>query len=182
MPALMRYRLVLVLGLVAALALFGACGKEIGDGCVINTDCSPNGDRLCDPSSIGGYCTIVGCDIDLAGCPSEAACVRFFTGSFSNKECDHDPGNPADPPKGECSLDELCAIDDHCVARSSEIRYCMRKCGSDGDCRGDENDDGVSDYECRDLEKMRLHGGEPILAPGVVVDSRAPKFCAAAPP
>jgi hypothetical protein len=176
MPALMRYRLVLVLGLLAVLAVFGACGKEIGDGCVIGTDCSPNGDRFCDPASIGGYCTIQGCDLSVATCPGESVCIRFFTGSFSNKECDHTQ------PGDGCSLDELCALDDHCVARSSEVRFCMRTCGSDGDCRGDENDDGKPDYECRDLDKMKLHGGEPVLDPGKVVDDKSPKFCAAAPP
>ena len=58
----------------------------------------------------------------------------------------------------------------------------MRKCGSNGDCRGDENDDGKSDYECRDLDAMKLHGGEPVLNPDEVVDERSPKFCAASPP
>jgi hypothetical protein len=182
MPALMRYRLVLVLSLVAVLAVFGACGKEIGDGCIISTDCSPNGDRVCDPSSFGGYCTIQGCDVST--CPGESACIRFFTGSFSNKECDHDPEHPADdskPPR-VCSLDELCALNDHCVARSSEVRFCMRKCGSSSDCRDDAYDSGARAYECRDLDQMKLHGGEPVLDPGEVVDDRAPKFCAAAPP
>jgi hypothetical protein len=174
MPALMRFRFVLVSSLLAVLAVVGACGKEIGDACVISTDCDPNGERLCDPASIGGYCTIQGCDVST--CPGESVCIRFFSGGFSNKECNHtNPGNA-------CSFDELCALDDHCVARSSEVRFCMRKCGSNDDCRGDENDDGISDYECRDLDKMVLHGGEPVLDPGEVVDARAPKFCAAAPP
>jgi hypothetical protein len=171
----MRSRLVPLLVVVA----FGACGKEIGDACVIAQDCSPNGDRICidvvqtSAGTTEGYCTIRGCDYST--CPDEAVCVRFFTGSFSNKPCDFDPAHPDDPqnPKPLCSLDEVCALNGYCVARSSEIRYCMRTCGSDGDCR-----DG---YECRDLEKMKADGGEPVLAPGVVVDADAPKFCAAAP-
>jgi hypothetical protein len=154
----------LVLGALAALASVQVgCGKEIGDGCTLSSDCSPNGDRLCDPepSSPGGYCTVLGCD--QSTCPGEAACIRFFTGSFTNKPC----------AQG-CSLDELCSVSGKCVARSSEIRYCMRTCGNDGDCR-----DG---YECRDLDKMMQHGGEPVLAPGVPVDAaHAPKFCAVAP-
>lgn len=175
----MRYRLVPLLNLVTVLAVLGACGKEIGDACVIGVDCSPNGDRLCDPSSIGGYCTIQGCDVTT--CPGESVCVRFFTGSFTNKTCDHTVAS--DPAaKTGCSDDELCSLDDHCVPRSSEVRFCMRKCSSNDDCRGDENDDGKSDYECRDLEKMKAHGGEPVLPPDEVVDQRAPKFCAAAPP
>ncbi len=166
----MRYRFVMVL-LVLAGGFVGACGKEIGDACIIASDCSQNGDRICDPSSDDGYCTIQGCD--LSTCPGESACIRFFTGTFANKPCDHDPANPADPANPlTCSLDELCALDDHCVPRSSEVRYCMRTCGSDGDCR--------DNYECRDIERMKAHGGEPVLAPGLVVDDNSPKFCAQA--
>jgi hypothetical protein len=221
MPALMAYRLVPLL-LVVVLA--GACGKEIGDACAIASDCSPNGDRLCDPDSSSpvGYCTIMGCDYST--CPGEAACIRFFTGSFANRVCDParlpnalkapgemcmanaecsgnicnilPPPQSGEPPPGmcapctqdqqcasfcnlatgncdECSLDETCALEGQCVPRSSEVRYCMRTCDSDGDCR-----DG---YECRDLEKMKAHGGEPLLAPGVPIDAHAPKFCAAKP-
>jgi hypothetical protein len=151
-----------VLALVAA-ALATGCGKEIGDSCVVDSDCSPNGDRKCIDQSNDGYCTIQGCDYST--CPEEAACVRFFTGSFENRDCD---------TTADCSLDELCNLNHKCVARSSEIRFCMKTCDSDGDCR-----DG---YECRDLEKMRLHGGEPVLESGTPIDDNAPKFCAVAPP
>ena len=180
MPALMRTRLVLLPGLVAALTLSGACGKEIGDACVFAADCSPDGDRICDLASIDGYCTVQGCDVDT--CPGDSVCVRFFTGSFSNKECDYDTRDLDPGAVRVCSLDELCALSGHCVARSSEVRFCMRTCGSDGDCRGDSNDDGRVDYECRNLDRMIEHGGEPVLGPGAVVDDRAPKFCASAPP
>jgi hypothetical protein len=166
MRALMAYRLVFV-ALASILGVLGASGKEIGDACVTAADCDPNGARQCDPegSSPGGYCTILGCDYST--CPDNSACIRFFTGNFTNKGC----GMPKDPP---CSLDELCSINNHCVPRSSEVRYCMRTCGSNGDCR-----DG---YECRDFAQMKDHGGEPVLAPGVVLDeAHAPKFCAVAP-
>jgi hypothetical protein len=149
---------------VALLLVLVGCGKEIGDACVISTDCSPNGDRVCDNSSKGGYCTVIGCDYST--CPEEAVCVRFFTGNFSNKNCS--PMQPTD-----CSLDELCSLDGHCVPRSSEVRFCMKKCSSSGDCR-----DG---YECRDITLMMEHGGEPVLAPGNEVDASSPKFCAPAP-
>ena len=166
----MGYRLVplLLLAIVA-----GACGKEIGDSCVISTDCDPNGGRICDALSKDGYCTIQGCDYST--CPDEATCVQFFTGSFSNKACNHAEQPDQCNPQTEscCSLDELCAVDDHCVPASSEVRFCMRKCNSDGDCR-----DG---YECRDLQKMKDHGGEPVPAPGALVDDHSPKFCAMKP-
>jgi hypothetical protein len=178
----MAHRFVMFLFLAGLAAGAGACGKEIGDDCQFHVDCSPNGDRICDFASEGGYCTIQGCD--YATCPEEAVCVQFFAGGFSNKSCDPaataedcliEDENP-DPNLARrcCSLDELCAVDGQCVPRSSETRFCMRKCGGDGDCR-----DG---YECRDLEKMIEHGGQPLLAPGVLVDDSAPRFCAAAVP
>lgn len=147
--------------LVSALVITG-CGKEIGDSCIISSDCDPNGQRYCDSSSKEGYCTIQGCDYDT--CPEEAACIRFFTGNFENRPC-------ADV--SECTLDELCSLEGHCVPRSSEVRWCMRKCDGNSDCR-----DG---YECRNLDLMIEHGGEPVLAPGMPIDSKAPKFCAPAP-
>lgn len=153
-------RSLLVLGLLAA-----GCGKEIGDACIVSSDCSPNGDRQCDVSTKGGYCTIQGCDFDT--CPSEAACVRFFTGSFANRPCDPTTENIS---TDDCNLDELCSLVGQCVPRSSEVRFCMLKCGSAGDCR-----DG---YECRTLELMIMHGGEPVLAPGLAIDETSPKFCA----
>ncbi len=146
--------------IVALLA--AGCGKEIGDECVIASDCDPNGTRSCDSSSTGGYCTIQGCD--YATCPEEAACIRFFTGHFENRPCEDG---------SQCTLDELCSLEGHCVPRSSEVRYCMRTCESDDDCR--------DNYECRDIERMKINGGEPVLAPGTPVDSSAPKFCAPAP-
>ncbi|HWO19514.1 MAG TPA: hypothetical protein VNO30_12090 [Kofleriaceae bacterium] len=159
-----------LLVLCAALGGLGAlgCGKEIGDECLIGSDCSPNGDRQCDSSSKGGYCTVQGCDVST--CPEEAVCVRFFTGSFTNKPCDpvtEDAGADA------CSLDELCSLAGNCVPRSSEIRFCMRTCESDDDCRGG--------YECRGLEEMKAHGGEPVLELGRTIDASVPRFCAAAP-
>jgi hypothetical protein len=169
MPALMRtprrpapLLLLLLLGM--------GCGKEIGDPCVAASDCSPNGDRQCDRLSTGGYCTIQGCDYDT--CPEEAACIRFFTGSFSNLPCDPDAEDRL-PGVDACSPDELCSLVGNCVPRSSEVRFCMKTCDSDGDCR-----DG---YECRDLAKMKEHGGQPVLAPGSAIDESSPKFCATAP-
>lgn len=156
-----------VVSLLLVLA-FG-CGQEIGDECITGIDCSTEGTRVCDTSQRGGYCTIQGCDYST--CPSEAACIRFFMGSFANRPCDPvAEDNTAD----QCSIDELCTLAGQCVPRSSEVRYCMKKCDSGGDCR-----DG---YECRDLSLMKAHGGEPVLEPGSAIDDSSPNFCAAAPP
>lgn len=155
--------------LAAALAVATiGCGKEIGDACIVSSDCSTAGDRVCDLASPSGYCTIQGCD--YATCPSEATCVRFFTGDFNNRTCDP---TTEDVSTDDCSEDELCALAGHCVARSSESRFCMKTCNDNSDCR--------SGYECRTLELMKSHGGQPVLAPGVAIDDKAPKFCATSP-
>lgn len=147
----------MLLALVAA-----GCGKEIGDDCVVSSDCSPNGDRVCDISSPGGYCTIQGCDFDT--CPEESVCVRFFTGNFSNRTCVRET---EDVSSDDCTFDEVCSLAGFCVSRSSELRYCMRTCGSADDCR--------DNYECRDEALMRDHGGEPVVQSGEL-----PNFCAPA--
>lgn len=151
------------LSLVCCVVLAAGCGQQIGDSCIVSSDCAYDGSRVCDNSEQDGYCTIQGCDYDT--CPEEAVCVRFFSGGFANKPC----GVQAD-----CSLDELCSLESQCVPRLAETRYCMKKCGQTSDCRGG--------YECRDFTLMKIHGGEPVLAPGDVVDqSSAPAFCATAP-
>jgi hypothetical protein len=157
MPAVMRKSLIPLV-----LALAAGCGQEIGDSCVLSTDCSTDGTRTCDSSTEGGYCTILGCDYNT--CPDEAICVAFFSGGFVNKPCE---------VQTDCSLDELCALDGHCVPRKSEQRNCMRTCESNDDCR-----DG---YECRDIPLMIEHGGQPVLGPGLEIGDNTPKFCAAAP-
>jgi hypothetical protein len=164
----MRRLMIRLLILVALVAATG-CGKQIGDACIVSSDCSTDGTRQCDSSQFEGYCTIMGCDYST--CPQEAACIRFFMGSFANKPCDPTTENIS---TDDCSLDELCSLEGQCVPRAAEVRYCMLKCDTSSDCRGG--------YECRDLPLMEAHGGEPVLAPGVVVDSSAPKFCAEAPP
>jgi hypothetical protein len=154
----MRFALLLVL-------VVSACGKEIGDECIVSSDCSPTGTRQCDTSTKGGYCTVQGCDFDT--CPEESNCVRFFTGHFTNKPCDPITENIE---TDDCNLDELCSLVGACVPRSSEVRFCMRRCDSQDDCR-----DG---YECRNEQLMIEHGGEPVLPPGQSFADGVPKFCA----
>jgi hypothetical protein len=145
------------------------CGNEIGDSCGISSDCSPNGDRICDIQSPGGYCTIQGCDHD--SCPEESICVRFFTVAQTNLPCDP---SVDDPQAAGCTVDEFCTLAGYCVPATAEQRYCMRTCGDTGDCR-----DG---YECRDMALMVEHGGEPVLDPDRDPPAELPAFCAAAPP
>src|SRR5689334_22343923 len=142
MPPALRFSILLALAVASS-----ACGKDIGDACIVSSDCDPNGMRQCDLASPGGYCTIQGCDYNT--CP-DSACIRFFTGSFANLTCDP---VAEDVTEDKCSEDELCALAGHCVPRSSEVRFCMKTCGDNSDCR--------SGYECRTLELMKSHGGEP---------------------
>jgi hypothetical protein len=155
-----------------AAGLAAGCGSEIGDSCVVGTDCSPQGDRFCDTSQHSGYCTVVGCDYDT--CPDEAVCVRFFVGELSNKVCDPATEDlPSSAGTDDCSVDELCTLRGRCVPRSAEARYCMRKCDGAGDCR--------TRYECRDRALMEAHGGEPVLPPGERPVGELQAFCAQAP-
>jgi hypothetical protein len=149
----------LLLGLGALTAL-GACGHSVGDSCLLSTDCSAAGDRTCDLSQPGGYCTIEGCDDK--SCPSEAICVRFFPIEFLSKPCTLDKA-------GDCDASEICICNPSgdnprdtmmcdaggaglCAARDSERRLCVKSCKNNGDCR-----DG---YVCR---QGGAHGSVPLL-------------------
>lgn len=151
-----RARAILIcLALAAA-----ACGHNIGDSCSVSTDCAPDGTRVCDTFSPGGYCTIQGCDYGT--CPSEAVCVRFFPGLEHTKAC---------TTSGDCSIDELCTVGGQCAPRSIELRFCMMTCGSGSDCR--------SGYECRTLQLMKTHGGEPVPDPSSLTSTVPDQaFCA----
>ncbi|HKO89539.1 MAG TPA: hypothetical protein VJU61_00210 [Polyangiaceae bacterium] len=69
----------------AAALLLVACQPEIGDSCSNASDCSQQGERTCDVTQPGGYCTIFGCDVDA--CPEEAACIGFQSVVSIAPEC-----------------------------------------------------------------------------------------------
>jgi hypothetical protein len=147
---------------VALAATTAACGNKIGDSCSISSDCATEGGRICDTSSPGGYCTIPGCD--LGTCPSESECVQFWSIINVDKTCT----GPDD-----CTVDEVCTVGGYCAARDSEVRFCMLSCSSQSDCR--------AGYECRDLDRMSAHGGQPVRKEGQT-DDQLHGFCAAALP
>lgn len=97
-----------VLVAISALALIG-CKPEIGDECSVSTDCSNVGDRLCDTTQPGGYCTIFNCEPGT--CPEEAVCIAFY--NSDSRVCQD--------PQDEARLRRT---------------YCLRSCDGDGDCRG----------------------------------------------
>jgi hypothetical protein len=90
---------------VGGLAVLAGCSPKIGDKCTVSTDCSVQGDRLCDPTQPGGYCTIFNCEPNK--CPDEAVCVAFNEASCSS---------PA-------------------LSRRFQRTFCMLVCQSDSDCR-----------------------------------------------
>jgi hypothetical protein len=100
----------LCLFLCGALLALG-CTPKIGDSCTVSTNCSTSGDRLCDITQPGGYCTIFNCEPDT--CPVDSLCINFGTSLSSMPGCTPSQGNSP-------------------YQRS----FCMASCGSDGDCRG----------------------------------------------
>lgn len=118
--------------LVLILLCFG-CARTIGDGCSLNVDCSPQGDRFCDIASPGGYCTVEGCDYQT--CPDGANCVRFFNLQRTRPCRDAQGCRPGEScvcdrkdPKGACQSA-------YCASETTERRWCMHPCGGNGDCR-----------------------------------------------
>src|SRR5262249_9226789 len=100
----MRSRLLL---LTALLALAG-CTPSIGDKCTLSTDCSFQGDRLCDTAQPDGYCTIFNCRGNL--CPDQPACGLFHAAV------------------------QGCAYNDRTPSRTGRT-FCMAQCHGDSDCR-----------------------------------------------
>jgi hypothetical protein len=127
--------------LLALLALSAvACGKSIGDDCTTSVDCSQDGNRDCDLSQPGGYCTINGCDEKF--CPSESVCIRVFPyEAQGTTSCDWLTANQT-AAGGGCPADQICLPDGICVPRVTERRFCEKSCGSNSDCR--------SGYVCRE--------------------------------
>src|SRR5690606_38128452 len=90
-----------------------ACQPDIGDSCSVDSECSRTGERICDTSQPGGYCTIFGCS--PTSCPSsESVCVSFGSVLSTVPGCDNP--NRTSP-----------------YARNA----CMKTCSDSGDCRDD---------------------------------------------
>jgi len=97
------------LALAVSSALAG-CTPDIGASCSTALNCSQMGDRSCDTSLPGGYCTKFGCEPDT--CPSESGCIAFRQQVSTNPAC-HDS-------------------DDSRMIRT----FCMVHCSENDDCRG----------------------------------------------
>jgi hypothetical protein len=106
----MAYPPARVLFLAVLSALSVACGHKIGDECKTSVDCSQGGERLCDITQPGGYCTVFNCEPGT--CPEEAACIAYGA-SLSIAPACRDPN-------------QLSRI---------ERAFCMLNCSSNSDCR-----------------------------------------------
>ena len=103
------FSLVLMGGLGSV--ILSGCQPLIGDDCRVDTDCSQLGDRVCDTSQPGGYCSQFNCKPE--SCPEgEAICVAFSSELSSVRGC-QDPNRPS----------------------PFERTFCMRGCERDADCR-----------------------------------------------
>ena len=171
----MSLRLAILALALPVLAMGSGCGRNIGDACNTNVDCSLSGTRFCDAAPPGGYCTVEGCDTGT--CPKESVCIRFYSPHL-NQSCTYDPCNSV----GSCAPDQRCVCDQtnssdhasmacsdtgeggiacdanadgsanaHCAPENSERRWCMLKCSSNHDCR--------NHYECRSTGTL---GAEPV--------------------
>jgi hypothetical protein len=89
------------------------CTPKIGDSCTVSTNCSATGDRLCDITQPGGYCTVFNCEPGT--CPADSVCINFGSNLSSVAPAQCSPAQGTSP-----------------YQRS----FCMATCGSDGDCRG----------------------------------------------
>ena len=95
----MRLGIALLLTTVAVMG----CQQNIGDSCSGSSDCSQTGERQCDLSQPGGYCTVFSCDPDT--CP-QGACVewRFIPSRTAETWC-----------MQTCSDDGICRSQYSCV-------------------------------------------------------------------
>jgi hypothetical protein len=161
--------------LAVTLLASGGCGHSIGDPCKTNVDCSPAGDRFCDTSELGGYCTVEGCDVNT--CPDGEPCIRFLTQRL-DEACTYDPTRPFS--RASCDANEQCICDTeapaggtcsaHCAPESSERRWCQHRCSTDSDCR--------AGYHC-----VTAGSGGALLVPTLnnpdpSVNASPTKFCA----
>jgi hypothetical protein len=103
---------------VASLACLVGCTPAIGDRCTLSTDCSIQGNRVCDTSQPNGYCTVFSCSAN--SCPDNSACIEF---GASVPGCPYDDyGAPSRVGRSICM--RTCVVNSDC--RSSEGYVCTR--------------------------------------------------------
>jgi len=141
---------------VAVVLLLAGCASEIGDECGANVDCSSSGDRVCDTTAPGGYCTILDCSPNE--CPEESVCVAWGEGLSERTYCMRHCGW-----SGDCR-------DGYWCFSPSDFGFCMTNCETDAGCR--------ARYGCT----ANLTGYDPTDWGRIVdVNPRGSKFCTRRP-
>lgn len=120
LPPMSRYRRLppaLLFALLLAPQI--GCDEQIEDSCEFNVDCSAQGERLCDLSSPGGYCTIENCTAQA--CPEESRCIAFYPQEFLSRACYPETEDDPDPSVGtnDCTPDEKCISSGFCASRAA---------------------------------------------------------------
>jgi len=166
-----------LLALAAVLPLAGGCKRRIGDACKRSTDCSLQGERICDQSvriteqgirSPGGSgeCTIEGCGRE--SCPDVGTCVKVYGSDFLSIACDPerediatfcDSDDPATCEAAGCALASDGSGDIVCPPRNdcdpNEVclpeGLCADEITARTSCRKEckDNGDCRTGYECR---------------------------------
>ena len=103
-------RLFVPVFVVTVAALSFGCAPKIGDECETSVDCSQGGERLCDITQPGGYCTVFNCEPD--SCPDDSVCIAFAAQPSAHPACQISDG----------------------LSRFSRS-FCMASCSSNSDCR-----------------------------------------------
>ncbi len=101
-----------------ALELALGCKPQIGDDCTVSTNCSTTGDRLCDITQPGGYCTTFNCE--PGSCPDNSVCVNFGTNLSLVVDDMHEPVKECRPSQANSPY---------------KRSFCMANCSSNSDCR-----------------------------------------------
>ncbi len=126
----------------------GGCKAKIGAACDSALKCSVRGERSCDLSAPGGYCTIEGCS--HGSCPKEAACVKVYGSDFLTVACDPAREDIGNEPHDDCEPDQVCLPEGLCADEVWARTSCRRECNDDGDCR-----DG---YRCASTGSDGIYG------------------------
>ncbi len=151
-PSFSPLTLALVMSVVVLAA--SACSRRIGNECKLSTDCSLQGERICDLSYLTvdsegmqkGECIIEGCS--AGSCPSEAVCVNIYSTEFLSVACDPEREDRSDG-LDDCNANEICIPEGLCADANTARATCRKECKRDSGCR-----DG---YSCKPTGKGGIY-------------------------
>jgi len=161
-----------LLALVAIAAAVAGCTHHIGDSCTQNVDCSPLGDRFCDTSAPGGYCTIQDCDVredpqgnlvdSCTDADGNSVCVRFFT-QVASEPCDpiRELQMQQSRDRGDANACLECTPDEACHCDASDPANPTACVASSATSDGGVPDGGASNLGGAGITGQRCPGAGP---------------------